>query len=216
MGEYEQWVGPLLNVPPGERTWEDEQEWERRWWADCANTYGEETKQLTYAHRMGLQITPWAGRWPVYDMEGRSVIDFGGGPASMLLKCANVTTPRVVDPCPWPQWVYDRYAARRIGVVPMPAEDFERGNGEPFYTEAWIYNVLQHVRDPEAVVMAARNAGETVRIFEWLETPASPGHPHTIREDDLNRWLSPRGRGTVELMDENGCVGLAYYGAFPL
>jgi hypothetical protein len=211
MGEYERWIGPLLDVPAGERTWEQEQEWERQWWADCANTYGEETKQLTYAHRMGFTIVPYAGKWPVYDMEGRSVVDVGGGPASILLKCVNLGRALVADPCKYPPWVYDRYHERGIGTTLMPGEELEVLAAD----EVWIYNVLQHVQDPERVVARARAAGRTLRIFEWLETPASPGHPHTLTFRDLNAWTG-RGTGHIEEMNENGCVGLAYYGVFPL
>jgi hypothetical protein len=209
MGEYEQWIGPLLDVPAGERSWEDEQEWERQWWGDCANTYGEETKQLTYAHRMGFGIVPWAGKWPVYDMQGRSVVDVGGGPVSILLKCVNLGIAGVADPCRYPDWVGFRYAARGIHLFEAAGEDLPSHDMD----EVWIYNVLQHVRDPELVVANARKAGRTLRIFDWLETPASPGHPHTLTEHDLNTWIG--GRGSVEQMNENGCVGLAYYGVFP-
>jgi hypothetical protein len=209
MGEYEQWITPLLDVPPGERSWEDEQEWERQWWGDCANTYGEETKQVTYAHRMGFGIVPWAGKWPVYDMQGRSVVDVGGGPVSILLKCVNLAWGEVADPCRYPQWVYDRYEARGIIMVNLPGEELPPYGAD----EVWIYNVLQHTRDPELVVGIARAAGRTLRIFDWLETPPSPGHPHTLTAHDLNNWTG--GRGTVEQMNENGCNGLAYYGVFP-
>lgn len=200
-----------MNVPPGERSWEDEQEWERAWWGDCTNTYGEETKQLTYAHRMGLQIVPWAGKWPVYDMQGKSVVDVGGGPVSILLKCANLDWAAVADPCAYPDWVNTRYGERGIGIHLVAGEDLEGFAAD----EVWIYNVLQHVQDPERVVRNARAAGRVLRIFEWLDTPASPGHPHTLTFRDLNAWTG-RGTGHIEEMNENGCVGRAYYGVFPL
>jgi len=188
----------------------DHQAWESDWWGKCLITFGEEAKQLTYAHVMGLVNMPRDGHWPVYDLAGRSVLDLGGGPVSMLLKTVNGATRTVVDPCSYPDWVGARYEAAGIDYVVQEAETFA---GER-HDEVWIYNVLQHVIDPKAVIRTAQKHGALLRIFEWLETPAMPGHPHTLHADKLNKWIEAT--GTVNQIDENGAVGLAYYGAFEL
>ncbi len=183
------------------------QGFEQAWWGDCTNTFGEEAKQITYAHRMGLVNEPREGKWPVYDLNGRSVVDLGGGPTSLLLKCVNLGTSIVVDPLPFPAWVMDRYSEARIYTAQIPAEDFREA---AFRDEVWCYNVLQHVIDPEQVIETARAQARTLRIFEWLETPPSEGHPHTLHADELNEWIGSE--GTVEYVDENGATGLAYFG----
>lgn len=187
----------------------EHQQFERQWWDDCANSYGEETKQLVYAQRMGLAHSPAATRWPTYDLGGRSVVDLGGGPVSMLLKAVNFERAVVVDPCPYPSWVAERYASHGVEWVRAEAETFEGS-----FDEAWIYNVLQHVRDPQQVVAVARASAPVLRLFEWLETPASLGHPHTLHCDELNRWIGGGTNGKVELLEESGCNGLAYSGVF--
>lgn len=194
------------------------QEFEQAWWGDCTNTFGEEAKQLTYAPRMGLSNIPRDGRWPVYDLEGRSVLDIGGGPVSMLLKTVNGRMLTVVDPCPYPEWVRDRYTAAGIHVVQRGAENLPNLDlmDDPVpdhWDECWIYNVLQHVVDPEAVIATAVRSAEAVRIFEWLETPPCDGHPHTLHAWELDEWLG--GKGATEHVDENGAVGYAYFGVFP-
>jgi len=69
--------------------WQQAQEWEFGWWGNCVNTYGEETKQLLYAARMGLTAFH-DGKSPFnFDLGGASVLDIGGGPSSLLLKCTN-------------------------------------------------------------------------------------------------------------------------------
>lgn len=187
---------------------ESAQSFEAAWWGDCTNTLGEEAKQITYAHRMGLVNEPRDGRWPVYDLAGRSVLDLGGGPVSMLLKCVNRGDCTVVDPCPYPKWVKKRYEAAGIDYSVATAE----GWNDTGYDEAWCYNVLQHVVDPQAVIETARRSASVLRIFEWIEMPPCEGHPHTLHAVDLNEWIG--GDGTVEHVDENGAVGLAYYGCF--
>lgn len=188
--------------------WDDDQEFERGWWGDCFLTYGEESKQLTYAHRMGLRIVPWGGQWPVYDLGGRSVLDIGGGPVSMLLKCVNGGRRMVVDPCEYPGWVQVRYLS--AGIEYVKGEGERPWSQDAAFDEVWIYNVLQHTRDPELILKNALAAAPVLRIFEWIDMPAHEGHPHELKADVLDGWLGFR--GTVERMHENGCVGTAYYG----
>jgi len=192
---------------------EDAQGWEAAWWGDCTNTFAEEAKQITYAHRMGLLNEPDWGRWPVYDLHGQNVLDLGGGPVSMLLKTRNRGADcMVVDPCAYPEWIDERYAIAGIGYTRGEAETFQ---SSVEYAEAWCYNVLQHVVDPESVIATARMHAKRLRIFEWLETEACDGHPHTLHADDLNRWIGA-GTGVIEMVNENGAYGLAYYGNFNL
>ncbi len=184
------------------------QQFEQDWWGDCTQTFGEEAKQLTYAHRMGLQRLEVDGRWPVYNLDGRSVLDIGGGPASILLKCIN-GWGIVVDPCPFPDWVHARYQRAGIEYEVQQAETYDAPNR---MTEAWIYNVLQHVVDPEKVIRMARRNAHIIRVFEWIEKETNVGHPHSLHAHDLNVWL--HGTGEIGVIDENSCYGLAYWGVF--
>jgi hypothetical protein len=211
--------------------WKVPQDFEAEWWGDCANSFGEETKQITYAHRMGFVMAPGNGHWPHYDMGGKHIVDLGGGPASILLKCANLGDAFVVDPCDYPAWTVDRYNFHGVRVVREPAETFTF-DGPFVFDEAWIYNVLQHVDDPEQVVATATRSAKVVRIFDWLDTPPHEGHPHEIKREDLSRWLgasstrlsnsyaatdADRGVGYIEdfrTHPENGCDWIAYYGIF--
>lgn len=193
---------PLV-VGQGVPAWELAQVHEAEWWGSCANTLEEELKQLFYAERMGLPVY-----WRAINMGGRSVLDVGGGPASLLLKCCNLGYAKVVDPCQWPAWVAARYRDAGIEYQRLPAEEMS----ESGWDEVWLYNVLQHVRDPEQVVARARKAGKVLRIYEWLEIPADEMHPHTLHMDKLDAWLGAR--GTVEIVETDICHGRAYYGAF--
>ena len=178
--------------------WAKENEWERFWWNNCVNTYAEETKQFVYMNRMGVTDV---------DRRGQSVIDIGGGPVSFLLKCQNVKG-YVVDPCFYPSWVWQRYEAAGIKYLQSKGEDFCGIVAD----EVWIYNCLQHTESPREVVQNARKHGNVVRIFEWIYTSVEPGHPHSLNQEDLDLWLG--GRGSVEEINQDGCVGICYYGVF--
>jgi len=183
-----------------EEVWKRAQTWEREWWGTCQNTYYEQKKQLDYAQKMELTPTPIPSTPYSFNLGGRSVLDVGGGPTSLLLKCRNVGRAKVIDPLSFPAWVAERYKEAGIEYEEIAAEDMN----EKDWDEVWIYNVLQHSRNPYQVVKKAREAGELVRLFEWLDTPPSDGHPHRLTEVDLDQWLGSK--GSVD--------GNKYYGVF--
>lgn len=183
--------------------------YELSFWGNCVNTFHEEEKQLVYAPRMGLQPIWDCAHPPIFDLQGRTVIDIGGGPVSLLLKCVNFSGV-VLDPAGYPDWVYARYAAHGIAYWQREGEGLA---GElAHFDEAWIYNVLTHAVDPAKVIANARGAADKIRIFEWVDIDPYPGHPHRLSKDELDDWLgSP---GFVSQVSENGAVGKAYYGVF--
>ncbi len=191
-------------------TWKTAQGWEKNWWNTCQNTYGEEEKQLLYANRMGLKLFH-DGKSPYnFDLQGKEILDIGGGPTSLLLKCINFTSALVVDPLSVPMWVVDRYKAAGILYSALPGEEIREGG----WREAWIYNVLQHTQSPSTIIRNAQAAADIIRIFEWIDTETNIGHPHSLTEAQLNEWLG--GEGKVEVLNgQANCYGKCFYGIFP-
>jgi len=190
-----------------ESPWSQAQEWESSWWGNCVNSYYEEEKQLVYAKKMGLPRAPDVKTPYRFDMRGASVLDIGGGPCSLLLKCENVRG-KVVDPLTFPDWVYARYDCAGIEWEIKKGEDVD----EVGYDEIFLYNVCEHVDDPQRVIANAQRAAKLIRVFEWIDMSVSVGHPHTLTEQWLNAMLG--GEGRVEQLNEHGCCGKAYYGVF--
>lgn len=195
------------------KVWEKAQKWEAWWHGTCVNEYGEEEKQLVYASRMGLQRFH-DGRSPYnFDMEGKTILDMGGGATSLLLKCLNVKGT-VVDPLPLPEWVKLRYKEAGIEFINEPAESgIMNTNGGDKIDEVWIYNCLQHTEDPKLIIENAKKSGKLIRIFEWIDTATNEGHPHSLKESELNEWLG--GEGKVEVLNLPTLRGKCYYGIFP-
>ena len=189
--------------------WTEAQEWEKVWHSNCVNSYGEETKQFTYAKKMGLRLAPNEKTPYNYSFNGESVVDLGCGPYPIFLKCQGLSKMVGVDPCPYPDWVYSRFKEANIISVRISGEEFITND---IFDECWIYNLLQHVQNPELVIRNALRVSKILRLFEWIENGISPGHPQNLTEKDLNKWLG--GNGKVEIINENGCVGKCYYGIF--
>ena len=182
--------------------WSKEQGFESQWWGDCTNTFGEESKQIAYSKAMGIFPGPWRGgdHWPIYNFSGKKVIDIGGGPVSMLLK-SSVGSGTVVDPCNYPDWVGHRYAAHKITYVRAAAEDYLPKQDSKKFDLALIYNVLQHTIDPELIIRQTCRVAHALAIFEWVDTPPHPGHPHTLRSAELESWIGGQ-TGTHLWLDE--------------
>lgn len=188
--------------------WEEATKWESGWWGNCCNTFGEEFKQFAYAVKMGLK-TFHNGKSPYnFDLAGKSVLDIGGGPVSMLLKCVNVKGT-VADPCDYPEWTVQRYKVAGIEYIKVKGEDLSL---DKKYDEVWLYNVLQHTDDPALILKNARAVSKIIRIFEWAETGIADGHIHNLTKAKLDKWLG--GEGKVEEINQNTARGLCYFGIF--
>jgi hypothetical protein len=189
-------------------SWEEHQSWEKSWHDNCVNSFWEETKQQVYAKRMGLQAQMIEGKYPVYDLQGKSVVEIGAGPYSLLLKCINLKGT-VVDPCDYPQWTKDRYKAAGLTFIQEMGESYKPNK---IFEESWIMNCLQHTKNPKLIIKNMLSYSKIIRLFEWIDTEKTPGHPHILTEANLNKWLG--GVGKVEVLKESGCYGKSYYGIF--
>lgn len=194
------------------KTWQDAQNWELDWHGNSVNSLGEELKQLVYAEKMGLKLSPTNKTPYSFDLQGKSVLDLGSGPYSLLLKCRNLGPSYVIDPLmgKFPDWIKDRYLVHGLSTVSLPAEEVRDLDLD--FDETWFYNVLEHTYDPERIVKNAMKLGKIVRCFEWLDTRSNIGHPQTLTEENMNKWFGQEGKvGTVS---RNGAVGKCYYGVF--
>ena len=182
----------------------DDYEFEKSYWGTCCNTFDEDQKHYVYGRLMGLQQSHFSFYLP----QKTSVLDIGGGPTSMLLKCKNLSRGKVVDPIDYPHWTKERYAMMGIEV------DVDLGENvtDTGYDEVWIYNCMQHAVDPQRIINNAKAAAPVLRIFEWVDIPAHDGHPHELTEASLNEWIGQR--GSITTLGESGCFGKAYYGHF--
>ena len=182
---------------------EDIYKYERDFWADCTNTFWEEGKQYKYAELMGIEEY-----YSYFKVGGKSILDIGGGPSSMLLRTLHLKKGKVVDPIKYPDWTTERYKIKNIEVLVDCGENID----ETGWDEVWIYNCLQHVRDPQRIIENAKRAAPVLRIFEWIDIPAHEGHPHELKEHLLDEWIGQKGSVYVFTGEESRKLH-AYHGA---
>jgi len=154
------------------KAWELAQTWEREWWRHKERWALEEEKQLFYARYMRMPIT--------LSFPGKIIVDFGCGPVSLLFRSTDWQEAVGIDPLNYDD--EKRYNEAGIRRFYCRAEEAEV---ESAAHEVWCYNVLQHVLDPRLALdrmKAACASNGVIRLFEWLHTPVSDGHLHTLTE----------------------------------
>lgn len=154
-------------------------EWEMHWWGLFA--HGNDSAFAETKNLWGRYI-PVMKLWP---QAGLSVVDIGGGPFSMLYGYPERGRCAVVDPLPIPQDCVDRYRQGGIEFLQLPAEVYMREYSGPKFDEAWIYNCLQHVQDPIAILSAVPKCAKVLRICEPMETIVEMYHPHSFGVDEF-------------------------------
>lgn len=186
----------------------DDMMYEKGYWGSCLNTMFEEEKQFGYATRMGLSVDEFRNIY-IPAEHNLKVLDIGGGPVSMMLKCVSVSDGKVVDPIKYPDWTVDRYRHKGIQVCVGKGEDIDI---DEKFDEVWIYNCLQHVEDPEQIIRKALMVAPVLRLFEWIEIGVCTGHPQNLTSENLSKWIGQEGQ--VEVLDEPGLTGKCFYGVF--
>jgi hypothetical protein len=72
-----------------------------------------------------------------------------------------------------------------IERIKSPVEEIDL----PECDEIWLFNVMQHIIDPELFVTKCKAAAKLIRYFEPVDYPTCVYHPHTFSVDDFKRWF---------------------------
>lgn len=129
----------------------------------------------------------------VADLQQKSILDVGGGPCSILLHSQNFKKPdsTVVDPIYslHPEHserlnqIKKRYADQNITFENRMAEEFLLSlSNDYMFDEVWIYNCLQHVYEPDKILLNCLKHTKTLRLAEYINCPTDTAHLHIFDE----------------------------------
>lgn len=160
--------------------WRAAQEWERAWWLANSARHAEEIYKSDIVANWLL----------IGDVSTKSVLDIGCGPFSLLQR-RPAGRGVAVDPIDYGP-LEERYRELGIRRVIAKGEDLTPALVGHF-SEAWIYNCLQHVENPELVLRNAIQLADRVRVFEWINIPPYEGHLHMLTAEGLVRPFQETG-----------------------
>lgn len=123
------------------------------------------------------------------DVSNRHIIDIGGGPISIMLHF-NLKKSTVVDPLSITDQHLNAYLAKSIFFIQEKAEDFLSDYNGIKYDEVWMYNCLQHTKDPEFILRNLHKVSKVLRISEPCNTVVNDAHPHTFTPEWYHKILS--------------------------
>jgi hypothetical protein len=159
---------------------------------DEANSYRATQHIFNY---LGMEFDQW----------GKTIAEIGCGPYPASLFCEHVL-PRLYEPL----WFLELKQATKDPCVRWYREPFEDA---PLIEveECWLFNCLQHVRDPELVISKAKQTAPVIRFFEPVDYPTCVYHPHTFAQSDFERWFGSQVKRYTDRLpgffDDDCCYG---------
>lgn len=113
------------------------------------------------------------------DLMGKKILESGGGCHPAISFCSGLKKAVNVEPLydKFPENIKENLNNLNIECVSKAFEDYK---SRVKFDEVWIFNVLQHVRDPFMQIENAKKLGKIVRIFEPIDTAINNEHPHSF------------------------------------
>lgn len=130
------------------------------------------------------------------NLEGLHIVEIGPADNPALAICSNYEKSIVVEPMPSAK--LEEFLKSRgslILLINSPLEhidDLSIDNMRfdmPYTKEVWLFNVMQHIIDPDVFVQKCKLLADRIRFFEPINYPTDVHHPHTYTIEDFNNWF---------------------------
>lgn len=128
------------------------------------------------------------------DLHGLNVIEIGPAMHSALAICSNWGKALIFEPI-HSEELFSFVRNKGIRLVDSPIEDVSDeqlgiiGENWDGPVEVWLFNVMQHVIDPDEFVRKCKLMADRIRFFEPVNTPIEPHHPHSYKDEDYLKWF---------------------------
>lgn len=143
------------------------------------------------------------------DLKGKSIIEIGPARISSLLFCRNFSKSYIIEPTIYEN-VEHLYTDSNIVLVRERAENFDF----PTVDEVWLFNLLQHVQDPDLIVKKCKDAANIVRFFEPIELDTDMLHPFSFSRQDFVEYFGDCVTDYVSIGESNFHQARCVYGVF--
>jgi hypothetical protein len=118
------------------------------------------------------------------DLSGRCIAEIGPADVPGLFYCVGTEKSFVVEPMP-----SDILPTLGVKVRKAKAENVDYSKVD----EVWLFNVLQHVQDPQKIVQKVKKA-KRVRWFEPVDQGTDACHLHNLTHDMFIEWFGMSNR----------------------
>lgn len=121
------------------------------------------------------------------NLHGLNVIEVGPADFPALNQCTGEGMHIVVEPMP-SEYLERICKEKGITLIVMPFESIQWDalNG---ITEIWLFNVMQHIIDPDTFIAQAKVIADRIRFFEPIDQAITEYHPHTYTLADYQNYF---------------------------
>jgi len=114
------------------------------------------------------------------DLKGKKIMEIGPGRISGLLFCENYSKSYIIEPTEYEDIDY-LYEGKNLEIIKKTVEETDL----PEVDEVWIFNLLQHVQNPDLLVSKCKEVSKIIRFFEPIDLPTNLEHPFTFSKNDF-------------------------------
>lgn len=143
------------------------------------------------------------------DLKGKSIIEIGPGRISSLLFCENRGKSYIIEPTVY-EGIDHLYQDPELILVRERAEDFHF----PLVDEVWMFNLLQHVQDPDFLISKCKKNSKIIRFFEPVDLPTDNEHPFSFSRDDFYSYFGDCIKDYVSIGEPNFHGARCVYGVY--
>lgn len=167
-------------------------------------------------HHMHESINESINRWRnIYDfyfryldidtnLKNKTILEIGPARIAALTYCNNYGSSFIVEPTIYEDTEH-LYKNNPITFIREIYEDCE----SPVVDEIWLFNVLQHIVDPDLFIDKCKKNAKVIKFFEPINTPIEIHHPHSFTFDDYVKYFGDSVKlykGSTEVFHTADCV----------
>jgi hypothetical protein len=138
------------------------------------------------------------------DLNNKTILEIGPARVSALLYCNNYGPSFIVEPTKYDDTEH-LYINKDITFIRDLYEDCE----SPIVDEIWLFNVLQHIQNPDLFIDKCKKSAKIIKFFEPINTPIETHHPHSFTFDDYVNYFGDSVKlyeGSTETFHTADCV----------
>lgn len=143
-----------------------------------------------------------------YNVGPKTILEIGCAGFPGLYLCDGYTKGYLVEPMPSDNLQRCLRERPNLELIQAPMEEAVLPEG---IDEVWLFNVLQHVIDPDLIIKKCKEVAPVVRFFEPIDWPTCSFHPHTFTLEYFENAFGKENTkkyegGSIEAFHEANCA----------
>lgn len=143
-----------------------------------------------------------------FSVLNKKILEIGPGVYACLLFCNNIKNCAIIESMEFPKNIQKIYKEKGIKIYQNPVENL---NFKAEFDEVWVFNVMQHIWNPNVFIEKLKNCSNKILFFEPINTELNEEHVYSYTKEDFENYFPTTeiktyvGR-TIENFHTSDCV----------